>query len=73
MKRCLSKEPSNRYADALELYDALGAVELERSWERALAQQWWSSMRVGSLKPAAPRRAPQHTMPVTAPDRRGKR
>ncbi|GAB5543378.1 MAG: hypothetical protein SangKO_031380 [Sandaracinaceae bacterium] len=73
VKRCLSKEPSNRYADALELYDALGAVELERSWERALAQQWWSSMRVGSLKPAAPRRAPQHTMPVTAPDRRGKR
>jgi serine/threonine-protein kinase len=40
---CLAKRPSERPATARELCDWLGRCEVEESWSRVLAKQWWDT------------------------------
>ncbi len=39
--RCLKKDPKDRFATALELWDALGAVPCETVWSQKRARAWW--------------------------------
>jgi PAS domain S-box-containing protein len=38
---CLEKTPANRPSSALELWRALGEIELNPSWTTERAQRWW--------------------------------
>jgi serine/threonine-protein kinase len=41
--RCLAKSPSDRYAGAAELVDALQACDAADDWGDDLAEQWWKA------------------------------
>ncbi len=40
--RCMEKDPSQRFATAVELEAALRAVPVERPWTHERAQDWWT-------------------------------
>ncbi len=42
IRRCLEKDPSSRFASALELHDALAATSLRSKWTAKDAEMWWS-------------------------------
>ncbi len=52
--RCLEKAPSDRYASATALADALATVPPARDWDLAHARTWWNDFR------AMPDPTPKH-------------
>ena len=49
---CLEKEPARRPASALELRDALGALDDVGHWGEREAREWWQRWREGRRAPA---------------------
>lgn len=41
VRRCLAKDPNDRFKDALELAAALDALPIEPAWSDAQASAWW--------------------------------
>lgn len=39
--KCLSKDPNDRYATAIDLFAALETLELDASWGNERAEAWW--------------------------------
>jgi serine/threonine-protein kinase len=66
--RCLSKKPSDRFADAEALRAALAAVPLPATWNGERAKRWWEANMTGQAAALSSRAiALEPTVPVAAP------
>lgn len=52
--RCLAKDPNQRYADALELEQALASCASAADWDARRAALWWEEATTGPLLASAP-------------------
>ncbi len=44
--KCLNKDPNARYADVIELEEALAATSCRDCWTQEMAADWWSGVTV---------------------------
>src|SRR5207253_2406157 len=49
IRRCLAKQPAERFASAEELANALADCELGEEWTETEARAWWKKAGVGSV------------------------
>jgi serine/threonine-protein kinase len=68
--KCLEKRPSDRYASAAQLADALEALPRANDWTKADAVAWWDGFRHTQADGAAVSTAPTLTVTVDFDSRR---
>ena len=68
VRRCLAKQPSCRYADALELEAALGSCSAAGEWSPDQAREWWDRHRPGAPASARVRGSPSGPTREAAPE-----
>ncbi len=56
--RCLEKSPSDRYADAAALADALHQCQCASDWTAKEAAEWWAKSDRQAKKPVRPEQKP---------------
>lgn len=52
--RCLAKDPNHRFADALELEQALASCATVTDWDARRAALWWEEVTTGPLLASTP-------------------
>jgi serine/threonine protein kinase len=64
--KCLAKDPSNRFPDAISLEKALARCELAQVWSAERAQAWWSENLPAQRPSTAKRSSPSASDPFGA-------
>jgi hypothetical protein len=62
--KCLEKRPSDRYASAAVLGDALRALPADSLWDRASARAWWQQREADAGADAAPGETTTETITI---------